>query len=141
MLILAEGIGAGNLDLAVRSQRFVEPREKIPDRAEKAQRPVSRLDALVVSHLCKMSEALQFVFEFVGGGGHFYSSLQRARSVRDRIGVRSFFSRTGCWPACPDPAPFGRPKEGPSAGSCPPSVSCFPCCLFGPSTWRCSCLK
>src|SRR5258705_5522510 len=83
MLILADGIGAGNLDLAVRSQRFVEPREKIPDRAKKSQRPVTRLDALVVSHLCEMSEALQLVFEFVGGGGHLHSSLVGGRAEAD----------------------------------------------------------
>ena len=170
MLIFADGIGTGNLDLAERSQRFIEPREKIPYRAKKSQRPIARLHTLVISHLCKMSDALHFFFEFVGGGGHLHSSLVGgraeaefrrpqsndpvsplrtgssgriivARSVRNRIGVTSFFSRTGCWPACPGLAPFCRPKEWPAAGSCPPSVSCFPCCLFEPSTWRCSRLK
>src|SRR3982074_402355 len=75
MLIFADGIGAGNLDLAERPQRFVEPREKISYRAEKSQRPIARLYALVISNLGNVREALQFLFEFVGGGGHFHSSL------------------------------------------------------------------
>jgi hypothetical protein len=58
MLKFADGIGAGNLDLAEGSQRFVEPREKIPDRAEKPLRPVTRLYALIISNLCNVSEAL-----------------------------------------------------------------------------------
>jgi hypothetical protein len=80
MLIFADGIGTCNLDLAERSQRFIEPREKIPYRAKKSQRSITRLYALVISHLCKMSDALHFFFEFVGGGGHLHSSLVGGRA-------------------------------------------------------------
>ena len=75
MLIFADGIGAGHLNLAKLPQRFVEPQQKISNRAKKLQSPFTRLYALVISNLCNVSKALQLFFEFVGVGGHFHSSL------------------------------------------------------------------
>ena len=75
MLIFADGIGAGHLNLAKLLQRFVEPQQKISYRAKKSYSLFTRLYTLVISSLCNVSKALQFFFEFVGVGGHFRSSL------------------------------------------------------------------
>jgi hypothetical protein len=58
MLKFADGIGAGDLDLGEGTRRFVEPLEKIPDRAKKPLRPVTRLQTLIISNRCHVSEAL-----------------------------------------------------------------------------------
>jgi hypothetical protein len=70
MLVIADGIGAGHLNLAKLPQRLVEPQQKISYRAKKLQSPLTR-PVRAISDLCNVSKALQFFFELVGVGAIF----------------------------------------------------------------------